>query len=460
VNSELSRLLDQKESETLEFKGPRAHLDALARAVCGMLNQQGGVVVWGVGDDGSVIGVQEAEQRSHELNDFLIQNIHPRPLISVSSRSLSQKDLVIVDVPQGADKPYSFRREISVRVGSATLRATSTVAAGIVEASAAQLDRWEREPMAGFAFADCSSEELKSTRQELSEKGRFGVDVPADDEELLRNLSLFRNGQFMNGAVVLFATNPTEWLPNVSIRLISYVSDKTGQIANDTILQGPAVRILKEAITVIQQRTGYSSQFDRKQIEREDKPAYALFALREGSVNAVVHRDYSVLGGSVRVELFPDRLTIQNAGTLPTGWNVQHLKETHGSHPRNPDIARVFYVRGLMEQLGMGTQRLISACRDLGAKPPVWKVERDTIALTLHRAPEPEASFTLSARQAKFVKSSRPREVFRVGDYATACGVSERQARRELAEMQTWGLFQKQGKGPSTSYVRTDKPVA
>ena len=47
-------------------------------------------------------------------------------------------------------------------------------------------------------------------------------------------------------------------------------------------------------------------------------------ALREGLVNAVVHRDYSLLGGSVSVELFSDRLTIHNAGTLPTGWNVQN----------------------------------------------------------------------------------------------------------------------------------------
>ena len=187
MNSELSRLLNQKESETLEFKGPRTHLDALARSVCGMLNQQGGVVVWGVGDD-HTIGVRDAEQRSRELNDFLIENISPRPLFSVSCHSLGHKGFIVVNVPQGADKPYSFQREISVRVGTSTLRATSTLAAGIVEASAAQLDRWEREPMAGFALADCSPEELKLTRQELSEKGRFGVDVPANDEELAQKV--------------------------------------------------------------------------------------------------------------------------------------------------------------------------------------------------------------------------------------------------------------------------------
>ena len=84
------------------------------------------------------------------------------------------------------------------------------------------------------------------------------------------------------------------------------------------------------------------------------------------------------------------------------------MRATHGSHPRNPDIAQVFYLRGLMEQLGTGTQRLISACRELGAKAPVWKVQGETIALTLFRAPEPEASFTLSPRQAKFAEPRGP----------------------------------------------------
>jgi ATP-dependent DNA helicase RecG len=162
-----------------------------------------------------VIGVPDACLRSGELNNFLAQNISPRPLFSVSTHAHSHKDLVFVDVPQGADKPYSFRREIWVRVGSSTLKATPSLASGIVQASAAQLDRWERKPMAGFALVDCSPDELKSTKNELAKNGRFGVDVPTDDEQLLQKLSLLRSGQFTNAAVVLFATNPADFIVTI-----------------------------------------------------------------------------------------------------------------------------------------------------------------------------------------------------------------------------------------------------
>jgi ATP-dependent DNA helicase RecG len=313
--------------------------------------------------------------------------------------------------------------------------------------------------MAGFAVSDCDGEELQAAKRELNDNGRFGADVPTSDEELLQRLSLVRHGQFTNGSVVLFARQPIAWIPNVSLRLVTYAVDKSGPIANDSVMQGPAIRVLKDAIATIQQRTGVSSRFERARVERQDRPAYALFALREGLVNAIVHRDYSMPGGSVRVELSPDHLTIHNSGTLPDGWTIQDLRRTHGSHPRNPDIAQVFYLRGLMEQLGMGTQKLIAACRELGAKPPVWKAERGTVSLTLYRAPEPEASVKLSPRQAKFLESSEPGAAYKVGDYAVVCQVSERQARRELSELERVGLVEKQGKGPATAYVRTRRPV-
>ena len=459
MSSELANLLNTGESETLEFKTPRAPLEALAKEVCGMLNQRGGVVVWGVADDGSVPGVPDSEQRAQALNEYIVQQISPRPLFSVSCHKLKSREVIVVDAPQGADKPYSFQREIWVRVGAATLKATPELATDIVDSSVAQLDRWEREPMAGFAASDCDPEELKRAKRELNDNGRFGADVPASDEELLQRLSLIRHGQLTNAAVVLFARQPMTWIPNVSLRLVTYVVDKSGPMANDTVLQGPAIRVLKDAIATIQHRTGFSSRFERAQVERQDRPAYALFALREGLVNAMVHRDYSIPGGNVRIEMFPAHLTIHNSGKLPQGWTIQDLRKTHGSHPRNPDIARVFYLRGLMEQLGMGTQKLIAACRELGAKSPIWKAERGTVSLTLYRAPEPEASLRLSPRQATFIESSELGATFKVGDYSAVGEVSERQARRELADLERAGLVEKQGKGPATVYVVTRKPV-
>ena len=458
MKSDVSRILEQGASETTEFRGARAPLDALVKAVCGMLNQQGGVLVWGVDDEGQVVGLENVENKAKELNDFLMMHLNPRPLLSVSVRDAQKKRVIVVDTPPGADKPYSVDREIWVRLGRATLRANPEVTATIVEQSAAQLDRWERAPMPGFNLEDCDSNELTRARTDIANAGRFGVDLPASAEELLRRLFLLRNGQLTNAAAVLFARQPRAWAPNLAVRIVSYAQGKTGPIGNDTIVEGPAIQVLKEVVGIAQQRTGFSGRFEKRRLEREDRPAYAVFALREGLVNALVHRSYGSIGGDVRVEVFPDYLTIRNPGNLPDGWKTEDLANRHESHPRNPDIARVFYLRELMEQLGVGTQKLIQACKELGAKAPIWRAERNTVSLTLFRAPEPEATAQLPDRQVQFLSSAKPGTEFKVGDYANAAKISKRQARRDLAELENLGLVKRHGKGPATSYRRTARP--
>src|SRR5205814_10363452 len=146
---------------------------------------RGGVIVWGVDEGGTPTGLKDAAVRARELNDFLIRHLNPRPLLSVSVTETKNAQLVVVDIPTGADRPYSFRREIFVRVGAKTLRASDDLSADIVERSAARLDRWEREPMPGFAIEDCDENEFEQARTEITQAGRFGADVPRSDQELL-----------------------------------------------------------------------------------------------------------------------------------------------------------------------------------------------------------------------------------------------------------------------------------
>jgi ATP-dependent DNA helicase RecG len=457
VRSELASLIEKGESELLAFKGARASLESIAKTVCAMLNQQGGVLLWGMDDQGKIVGLENAPAQAHSLNGYLIDNLSPLPLLSVFVTE--DESVVRVDIPAGADKPYSLKREIWVRVGNRTLRASEEDSVEIVEKSAAQLDRWERSPMPGFSMEDCDSSELARARSEIAKGDRFGADLPNTDEELLRRLFMLRSGQLTNAAVVLFARLPRTWAPNLAVRIVFYQHDKTGPIANDTILEGPAIRVLREAVEIIQQRTGYSLEFNRNKLEREERPAYTVFALREGLVNAMVHRAYESIGGDVRIEVFPDYLNIRNHGTLPKGWSTANLFKEHNSQPRNPDIARVFFLRRLMEQLGIGTRKVIEECKKIGAKPPIWTAESNTVTLKLFRSPEPKVTDQLASRQIQFLKDKDVGTEFKVADYAAAVEISERQARRDLADLESLGLVERIGKGPSTSYRRTEKSL-
>lgn len=296
----LRQWIEAGESEKVAFVGPQTSVERVAQSVCAMLNQQGGTLVWGVDSNGAVRGLAHAEEQAQRLNDFLMQNLTPRPLLSVTAERLQGDELVLVEIPRGADKPYTLARQIWVRLGKQDLRASPDESARMVTASAIREGRWEREALPGFELSDCDANELADARREIAETGRFGISIPAQDEELLRRLYLVSSGQWTNAAMVLFAKDPLSWSPNLALRIVSYASDKQSSSLHEQTLQGPAVRVLRHAVSVIQQQTGFTGRFKSTRLEREDRPAYAPFALREGLVNAIVHRDYERRTGGAK----------------------------------------------------------------------------------------------------------------------------------------------------------------
>lgn len=97
---------------------------------------------------------------------------------------------------------------------------------------------------------------------------------------------------------------------------------------------------------------------------------FPLVAVREALVNAICHRDYSNMGGSVSLAIYDNRMEIISEGKLPVGITLADLKRKHGSQPRNQIIANTFYLMGFVEQWGRGTETIIDACVSAGRQEP------------------------------------------------------------------------------------------
>jgi ATP-dependent DNA helicase RecG len=144
------------------------------------------------------------------------------------------------------------------------------------------------------------------------------------------------------------------------------------------------------------------STFPSHQARRIDRKAYDFAAIREGVVNAFVHRDYSAYSGGLRVSMFGSRIDIWNSGRLPGGLTPGAFRRDHPSIPVNPDMAQVFYLRALMERIGRGTEKIIRAAKELRAPPPVWQDDPTGVTLTLFASRLSVAGeFSLNDRQKK-----------------------------------------------------------
>ena len=135
-------------------------------------------------------------------------------------------------------------------------------------------------------------------------------------------------------------------------------------------IEGNAFVLLEEAMLFLRRHLPVAGRVVPGLFEREDEPLFPLEALREALVNAFCHRDYTIAGGSVSLAIYDDRLEIWSDGTLPFGLKPEDLKLEHSSRPRNPLIANAFYLRGIIERWGRGTQKIVELCVKAGHPEP------------------------------------------------------------------------------------------
>lgn len=111
---------------------------------------------------------------------------------------------------------------------------------------------------------------------------------------------------------------------------------------------------------------------------RKNKPEYAERAVLEGCVNHLIHRDYTVMGGEVHLDIYDDRLALTSPGGMYSGQMVQDVPmEDISSLRRNPVLADVMAQLDYMEKRGSGLKKICNATKALETykegRDPVFK---------------------------------------------------------------------------------------
>lgn len=87
------------------------------------------------------------------------------------------------------------------------------------------------------------------------------------------------------------------------------------------------------------------------------------FIMKNGTLNAVTHREYAMSGSYIKVSMYDDRLEIKSPGKLPNIVTVDNIQETRYS--RNPRISRVLTGFGWVRELNEGVKRIYSDIIDV-----------------------------------------------------------------------------------------------
>lgn len=374
----IDNLLQQQEGARLEFKAT-VNKEAIAKTITAFINTQGGDLVIGIDDKKKIYHIENAEKTKDSLQFFLIDYITPNAPISSQVIRYKKKDVILISVWEGAKKPYQFKGKIFTRENDATKLSNRDMLTSLIKERKEADFHWERKAMLGAGLKDLDIDEINNTislYQAYKPNSNF-----EDVEDFLIQMGLIQNGNLTNACIVLFAKQPNRFIPQSRVRVTVYPSNKSGDhFINDRIFEGNIFKNIIAILNFIDITFGKSIVIDG--VLRTEKYNYPLLAIREGLLNAIVHRDYNSVNGFLQISIFTDRTEIANYGGLLDGITIKDLKKEHNSVLRNPDIAQICFIRKYIEMLGSGTLRMINDCKKNNFKTPFWTDKEDITTVT------------------------------------------------------------------------------
>ncbi|MGO8766220.1 MAG: ATP-binding protein [Limisphaerales bacterium] len=453
----ISELVRAGESQNIEFAAAIADVEKIGRTVCGFANAEGGTLIVGA-KQGSV---NFTPNLIPNLRQELLKRISPHIAFAIREVVFQHRNLILVDVPSGWDMPYTFDREIFVRVGEETRLADGLLVRELLAKRSALGPRWERQVAAGVSLHDLDATLLLRVATEAEGGKRFVFSGPHTAIEILRELDLAEGDSLRNSAFALFGQKPDRRFPQMRVRAVAYRGKDQESLKDSRMIGGNLFEILDQSLTFLKDHAPISSEIPREGLQRQQKAPFPFVAVREALLNAIIHRDYAPSDGSVSISIFSDRVEIWNIGGLPEGMTIHELSRVHASRPRNPDIAHLFMLHGQIERIGSGTRRILREFRSVGLPDPKWLAVSGGLLLTLPReklAGAASSGQDLNPRQRAVLKNLQVDDVIRLADYLERSpDVQERQARADLKDLVEMGFLRRRGQARQTEYVRTEK---
>ena len=363
-----------------EFKWGLGDLSEIGKAICAFGNGNGGLIILGVDDSGTIVGVKEDEERVQErLTSFLQSGCS----VPVSARCGRHEDptgwVHWIDVPRQPRgfEPLHHDGRFWVRRGRASVPPSPT----------------ERQELFNdFGFVLTEEQVIRAATIEDIDHHAFrmflraqGLDTDEDPqpplEEDMRNAGLLAmsDGELhptLYGMMV-FGRDPQNH-PQTSSFFVQCAAYAGTDRASDVISVADTKGRLEDQVD---RSIGWCRSLGRREIYRgilrDDVPLIPERALREALVNAVIHREYAITGSTVLFEVFSDRIDVISPGTLPNHMEVESVRSGSRLRSRNESMAHAMVVVKLMEKRGRGWPLMRRAMREFnGTEPELFNEER------------------------------------------------------------------------------------
>jgi len=391
--AELRALIAAGETLTIEFKsdrGPLSDADLLETVVC-LANAQGGTLLIGVEDDGTITGLH-ADHRTRPgiLVAFIASRTVPPLPVEATFVETARGPVAVVMAP-------AARQPVATSDGRLVIRFTDVHGRpGCRPLYPYELTGWRADrgladlsamPMPEATWADLDPLEFARLRRMVEENRGDAALLELSDEAVARALGLVRSeGNVLTPTLagLLLIGKQSALHEHVPAHEVAFQVLRGTDVAVNEFRRWPLLRIHEWLLQSLDVRN--EEQELMMGSFRVGVPCYDRRGMREAVNNALIHRDYARLG-AIHLQLHGDFALLTNPGGFVSGVRADNLL-TATPHPRNPLLADAFKRVGLVERTGRGVSIIYYGQLSNGRPAPSYDRSSETsVAVNLDTRP-------------------------------------------------------------------------
>ena len=440
------------------------------KSVSAFANGIGGTLFFGVDNDGRIIGLDNVQSDAEFISNRIKERITPMPDFVLTPHNDNGMNILTLIVKSGRNAPYYYvadgRKTAYVRIGNESVPAPDHILNELILKGSNRtydsIPTEHRKDKYSFTLLEATYRQKTRLNFEPSDYNSFGL---VDESGFLTRAGSLIADQHIVYNSRLFCTR--------------WNGLNKGSIFDDAIddkeYEGSLIYLLNSGCDFVKNNT--KVRFVKEATTRIDKPDYAERAVTEALVNALIHRDYLIIGSEIHIDIFDNRLEISSPGGMYGGHMIQELDiEQLKSERRNPIIADLFHRMKYMERRGSGLEKIINETIKLPGyaekfKPEFYStISSFTVVLKnvnyingqktdgglsggINGGLSSGINFGINERQNKIISALIENPNATVLDVAEALGMAKRTVENNISQLKKAGLVKREGARKSGRWI-------
>lgn len=399
----IRKIIEKGETGQVEFKSEREKNIDFAKEIAAFANGAGGYLLIGVEDNGDVTGIADPFGFEEKIYNICSDSTRPVVTPELWKYKIKGKDVFCLYVSTGFSKPYAIiqrsKERYYIRRGTRTQEASRDELLRLFQTSG-QI-HYEVTPTIKGKYADLDFERISGF---LKYNQINTIDISAWESKKIKKFLINKEilvesqGKLYPTIVgaLLFANKPSSLLGYSGITITKYANTERDYNYVDFRLDMPVMNtypehggvgrigLIDEALERIKSILLEKSRTSLKGATRIIEYPYPEESIREAIVNAIAHRDYTISGLDIRVDLYPDRLEIESPGKLPNTVSLESIR-VGAKYYRNQVFVQYLKEAGFMDLHSLGIPiKILKLCLEYTGIEPGLEEFENSFKVTLY----------------------------------------------------------------------------